>query len=111
MLGSQTVNVSGIIFPAQHLFTFLMITTPWFPSGNSCSLTLCLYGLGRADCGSGRGLGQSANYMPGLMIIQMGTSYPIKPMRDSSEFCGSFCFSAVMPAEKSKAKTGTQSKP
>ena len=70
----------------------------------------CLYGLGRADCGSGRGLGQSANYMPGLMIIQMGTSYPIKPMRDSSEFCGSFCFSAVMPAEKSKAKTGTQSK-
>lgn len=33
MLDSQTMNLSGILFPAQHLFPFLMVTTPCFLRG------------------------------------------------------------------------------
>ena len=47
VLGSQTMNSSGVLFPAQHLFLFLMLTTPWFPSGNTRSLTVCMGWVGR----------------------------------------------------------------
>ena len=96
------MNSSGILFPAQHLFPFLMITKPWLPSGKSRSLTL--YGLGRADCGSGCGHGQSSYYIPGLVIIQMGTSYPNQANERHSEFVGCFVFLQWCQRRKAKPK-------